>query len=320
MHVGHLKNLCVAAAIANITSAKPVAMLGAANGVKDGALTGYKAWCQLAGYHPEIYYDTGLPAPTVALTDGEDEYAGCKMLDTVVVYKSSGVATYAAHDLSFAELVKPDFYLTGQEQHPHFISLGLGDKHLPMGLVLGTDQKKMRSTVKLDGEQANAMTADELMGAVLAVLKPTTEQPTELAWNVLAWQFNSTSVVKNTVCDVKSWCNISSPGIYISHTNAKIQKALLLAGEADPSQMTPEDVALCGYASYFQFYWQKAIDEKEPCHIAQFILKLAKKLSEVYSKKSIQHGDSGLVYSLQYAGGVLQQGMVLLGMKVLEKV
>ena len=34
LHVGHLKNLCIAAAITNITNAKPVAMLGAANGVK----------------------------------------------------------------------------------------------------------------------------------------------------------------------------------------------------------------------------------------------------------------------------------------------
>jgi arginyl-tRNA synthetase len=318
LHVGHLKNLCIAAAMTNITKAKPVAMLGAANGVTEGALEKYEEWCKLAGYSPEVFFDNLLPAPTVVLTDGEGDYAGCKMLGDVVIYKSSGAATYAAHDLSFAELVKPDLYLTGQEQHTHFISLGLGKKHLSMGLVLGTDMKKMRSTVKLEGEAVNLMLADELVNETLAVLK-FTPQPVDLAWNVLAWQFNSTSVSKNTVCDVKNWCSITSPGIYISHTNAKVSKALTLAVAPDPTGMSLEDAQLCGFASYFQYYWQSAIEMK-PCHIAQFALKLAKKLSEVYGKKSIMNGDAGFVYSLHYAVGVLQKCMLLLGMKVLEQV
>lgn len=319
LHVGHLKNLCIAAAIANITNAKPVAMLGTSNGIVEGALAKYEAWCQNAGYNPDVFFDNQLPAPTVALTDGEGDYAGCKMAGGVVIYKSTGAATYAAHDLSFAELVKPDFYLTGQEQHSHFQSLGLGEKHLSMGLVLGMDKKKMRSTIKLEGENVNLMLADELINETLAVLKPT-PQPLDLAWNVLAWQFNSTSVGKDTVCDVKSWCSITSPGVYISHTNAKVSKALGIAGDSDSMKMSQEDAQLCGYASYLQYYWQKANDHKEPTHIAQFALSLAKKLSEVYGKKSIQHGDAGFVYSLHYATGVLQQCMKLLGMKVLKEV
>lgn len=296
-----------------------MAMLGAANGVVEGALAKYKAWCQVAGYSPVMYLDNELPAPTVLLTEGEGGYAGCKMLGSVVIYKSTGAATYAAHDLSFAEVVKPDFYLTGQEQHSHFQSLGVGNKHLSMGLVLGLDKKKMRSTVKLEGENVNLMLADELINETLAVLKPT-PHPFDLAWNVLAWQFNSTSVGKDTVCDVKNWCNITSPGIYISHTNAKVSKALSFAIEGDPDVLSLEDAQLCGFASYLQYYWQKAIDQKEPTYIAQFALSLAKKLSEVYGKKSIQHGDAGFVYALHYAVGVLQQCMVLLGMKVLKEV
>jgi arginyl-tRNA synthetase len=319
LHVGHLKNLCIAAAIANITNAKPVAMLGAANGIVEGALEKYEQWCQTAGYKPDVFFDNQLPAPTVALTDGEGAYAGCKMLGDVVIYKSSGAATYAAHDLSFVEAVKPDFYLTGQEQHSHFKSLGLGKQHLSMGLVLGMDKKKMRSTVKLEGEQVNLMLADELINETLAVLKPTPE-PYKLAWNVLAWQFNSTSVGKDTVCDVKAWCGITSPGIYISHTNAKVSKALSFAGLPDAKAMSQEDAELCGYASYMHYYWQKAIDYKEPSHIAQFALTLAKKLSEVYGKKSIKNGDEGFVFALSYAVGVLQQCMKLLGMHVLEEV
>jgi arginyl-tRNA synthetase len=326
LHVGHLKNLCIAAAISNITKAKPVAMLGASNGVVAGALGKYHDWCKLAGYNPAVYFDSELPAPNVPLVDGIGEYAGCKMLlpspywlGNVVVYKSSGKPTYAAHDLSFAELVQPDFYLTGEEQHPHFVSLGLGKKHLSMGLVLGTDSKKMRSTVKQEGEVANGMTADELISQVSASIKPT-EHPMDLIWNVLAWQFNSTVVAKNTVLDVKSWCNISSPGIYITYTNAKIRKALSLAGAPDVSGLTLEDAQLCGFVSYFNYYWQKAIEDKEPCYIAQFALKLAKKLSEIYSKKSIQHGEPGFIYSLHYAANALGQCMHLLGMNTMATV
>jgi arginyl-tRNA synthetase len=319
LHVGHLKNLCIAAAIANITQAKPVAMLGAANGVMDGALAKYQNWCKLAGYMPAIHLDVELPSPTVPLTDGVGEYAGCKMMGDVVIYKSSGAATYAAHDLSFAETVKPDFYLTGEEQHPHFVSLGLGDKHLPMGLVLGSDAKKMRSTVKQAGETANGMTAEELISQIAAVIKPT-ENPMDLIWNVLAWQFNSAAVAKSTMLDVNGWCKITSPGIYITYTNAKVCKALTLAGEADAGQMTLEDAQLCGYASYFQYHWQNAIESKEPCHIAQFALKLAKKLAEVYGRKSIQNGEPGFIFALQYATKILQKCMTLLGMRVLEKV
>lgn len=319
LHVGHLKNLCIAAAIANITKAKPVAMLGAANGVKAGALGKYKEWCALAGYTPEIYLDVDLPAPSAALSEGTGAYAGCKMLGNVVIYKSSGAATYAAHDLSFAEAAKPDFYLTGAEQHPHFVSLGLGGKHLPMGLVLGADAKKMRSTVKQAGEAANGMPAEELISQVAAAVKPT-EKPMDLIWNVLAWQFNSAAIGKDTPLDVEGWCKATSPGIYITYTNARVCKALALAPGPDGAQMGLEDAQLCGYASYLGHHWQNAIESKEPCGVAQFALKLAKKLAEVYSKKPIQGGSAGLAYSLHYAAGVLQQCMALLGMKVLEKV
>lgn len=318
LHVGHLKNLCIAAALTNITAASPVAMLGATNGIKPGALEAYKQWCEFAEYQPGQFLDIELPPPNIILTDGVGEYVGCKMFGDVVVFRSNGTPTYAAHDLSFKEIVSPDFYLTGAEQHPHFVSLGLGDRHIPMGLVLGKDSKKMKSTLKLEGQMANVMMAQELVEEIMKHLKPTIH-PMDLIWNVLAWQFNSASVGTDTVLDVETWCNITSPGIYITYTNARINKALKEAcGEA--GQMTQEDVELCGMASYFFYYWQRAIEDKEPCHVAQFALKLAKKLSEIYGKKSIKSGEAGFVYSLRYTVDTLQRCMSLLGMKILEEV
>ena len=152
LHIGHLKNLVIASAITNITSAIPVAMLGAAKGINDSAVEAYKNWCSLANYNPKIYFDIELPPTSKILVDGTNEYIGCKMFNDGVIYKSNGESTYAAHDLSFAELVSPDFYLTGQEQSTHFKSLGLGNKHIPMRLVLGKDGTKMKSTIKKDGD------------------------------------------------------------------------------------------------------------------------------------------------------------------------
>lgn len=317
LHIGHLKNLCIAAALVNIAGMKPVAMLGAANGIKEGALEKYGEWCGKAGYKPAVFLDTELPPPTVELQDGSGEYAGCKLYNGVVVYKSTGAASYAAHDLSFAGLVKPDFYLTGAEQHPHFVSLGLGEKHIPMGLVLGKDAKKMKSTLKQEGETANVMTAAELVSQLEQIVKG--DNP-DLVWNVLAWQFNSASTKKSTMLDVEGWCKITSPGIYVTYTAARISKALKLAQAPDEGQMDAEDIALCGFASYSQYYWQKAIEENEPSHVAQFAMKLAMKLSELYGKKSIKDGSAGFVFALQYAVDALKQCMTLIGMKVLDEV
>ena len=36
--------------------------------------------------------------------------------------------------------------ITGSEQRGHFAALGLADKHLPIGLVLGPDGKKVKSS------------------------------------------------------------------------------------------------------------------------------------------------------------------------------
>ena len=320
LHIGHLKNLVIASALTNITSASPVAMLGAANGINNGAMEAYKKWCNLANYHPKIYLDIELPAPSENLYDGVSEYAGCKMFNNVVIYKSTGASTYAAHDLSFAKLVAPDFYLTGQEQKEHFSNLGLGTKHLPMGLVLGKDGSKMKSTIKKDGDIANGITAQELIDEISKIIKPTPD-PMALIWNVLAWQFNSASVSKNTILDIENWCKITSPGIYISYTFAKIQKALSFAKiMGDKNQLSLDDAKLCGFASYFHYYLNKAIENNEPYYIAQFALSLSKKLSEIYDKKSIKDGTASFIFSVNYSLDILKQCMILLGMNVLKEI
>lgn len=319
LHAGHLKNLAVATAIANIScSGKAVAMLGASLGIEPDALTKYENWCHLANYSPDIYLDTELPPPNVELTDGEGEFAGCKTYNGVVVYKSDGKPTYAAHDLSFASKVHPDYYLTGAEQQAHFASLGLGDKHIPLGLLLGADGKKLKSRT------GDALSAQDLLDATLAALKPTPE-PTKVAWNILAWQFNSSATHMATKFNPDQWTKPESPGMYITYTYARCRSAIVDAvgrfySDNFGSPETEEDALLMGFANYYHHYFNKAKDDVSPSYVAQFALTLAKHLSGVYSRHTIVGAPPGFIHAFEYATEVLGYCMGHLSMYRLEKV
>jgi hypothetical protein len=191
LHVGHLKNLVLANALSRLLQpCQPVAMLGASLGVLPGALEELHALFDLVGYHPQVRLDTSLPAGLVATVPGTGEYAGCRVwqgpLGPVVLFKADGTPTYAYHDLAYARLVKPDWYVTGCEQQGHFAALGLTDKHLAIGLVLGPDGKKVKSS------SGRPLLAGEAFGLVVGQLGPTPE-PKKVAWNILACSFLQTA-------------------------------------------------------------------------------------------------------------------------------
>lgn len=321
LHAGHLKNLAVGNALANILGGEPVAMLGAALGVNDGALDTYKAWCKLAGYNPKIYFDNELPKPTTALQPGHDKYEGCLLFNNVVVYRADGRPTYAAHDLAFMEIAQPDFYLTGAEQKDHFKSLSLGDKHLPLGLLLGADGRKMRSSVKKEDEEANALSAQELFTLMLECLNAGTKDPKLLAWNILAFQFNSSLVAAPTKFNAQQWAKPEAPGVYLTYTVARISKALNKANpcqDIDPT--TKEEIELSAFSEYFHFYLAEARQRKEPSIIAGFALNLAKKLSSSYASTPIANGSDSWISTITRANTTLKACMGLLGMYILEEV
>jgi hypothetical protein len=312
LHAGHLKNLAVAAALCNITEAKPVAMLGASLGIADGAIAELGVWMKLARYKPKVYFDTDLLPDIISLADGTGEYEGCKVHNGVVVYKSDGSPTYAGHDLAFALLVKPDYYLTGFEQKAHFASLGLSSKHLPLGLVLDAIGQKMKSRT------GGIYSAHDLFDALLAGLSPTPE-PTKLAWNILAWQFNSSALGSTTKFNLCQWANSASPGVYITYVYARISSAIKRANDlGDGTAMTDADVALFGVAEYYKYYLTKAIEQLQPYHIAQYALVLAKYLTEAYSRRTIVGGPSGFLFALHHALFVLGCCMENLGMYTLD--
>jgi arginyl-tRNA synthetase len=323
LHVGHLKNLAVANALAHLLQpCQPTAMLGASLGVMPGAFEELLAWFDFVGYHPQITFDTDLPSGSVPAVPGSDEYAGCRVwqgpLGPVVVQKSDGTPTYAAHDLAYAQLVQPDWYLTGHEQKGHFAALGLADKHLGLGLVLGPDGGKVKSS----GGQP--LLASDAMAMVKEQLAPT-PLPDELAYNVLAYGFLQAALGTDTKFDPVRMTKPSSPGMYLSYTLAKVHSAMRKGGvpldaAAPPSQLADGDVHLLGLAAYASYYQYQAVLAKDPSPLAIYLLKLAKGLAAVYAKQSIRGGPAGFQYAVARTFLALEQGMLTLGLFALHEV
>jgi len=323
LHIGHLKNLAIANALARILHpCKPVAMLGASLGILPGALEELQEWFNFVGYQPSVLLDSQLPHGVVPTSAGTGKFAGCLIyegpLGPVVVVKASGQPTYAYHDLAYAQIVKPDLYITGSEQKEHFAALGLADKHLPMGLVLGADGKKMSSST---GE---APLATEAFALVLAKLDATPE-PKKLAWNILAYTFLLSSVSSNTKFDPVQMTNAQAPGMYVTYTLARTYSALAKANvvfdnDKPPPQLTDCDVELLGKAAYAEYYEQKAVQANDPAPLATYLLTLAKHIAKVYAKQSIKAGSAGYQFAVSQAFCALKNGMVKLGLFPLHEV
>jgi len=323
LHVGHLKNLAEAAALSGILQpCQPVAMLGASLGIMPGALEELHALCNFVGYHPQACFDTDLPARLVPTTAGTGEYAGCQVwqgpLGPVVVLKTNGQPTYAYHDLAYAQTVKPDYYITGCEQQEHFAALGLAAKHLPMGLVLGPDGKKIKSS---GGTPLLASAAFDL---VIEQLDPTPEAK-KLAWNILAYTFLQAAMASNNKFDPVQMTKPTAPGMYLTYTLARIHSALTHGGlslnaHEPPACLTAGDVRLLGLAAYSEFYLHSAVTAKDPAPLANYLLSLARGLAKVYAQQSIKNGAAGFQFAVSRAYQTLEQGMVLLGLFPLQEV
>jgi arginyl-tRNA synthetase len=235
-----------------------------------------------------------------------------------VLIKSDGKPTYAYHDLAYAKLVQPDYYVTGCEQAGHFGALGLADKHLAMGLVLGPDGKKIKSS---GGEP---LLADEAFGLVMAQLDPT-PQPRGLAWNILAYGFLQKGLASSSKFDPVQMTKPSAPGMYLSYTLAKVHSALVKGGvpldpDGPPSHLSADDVALLGLAAYADYYLYQAMQTKDPAPLANYLLGLARGLAAVYAKQSIKGGTAGFQFAVSRAFGALEQDMATLGLFPLDEV
>lgn len=334
LHVGHLRNLALANSLSDILNAKMVALLGASLGIKEEAEAKLLEWFDFLGYKPEIYYDTKLPdcVEFRTETDSTSHELGCGVWDgpkgPVIVVRSDGRKTYAYHDLAFAKTVTPTHYITGAEQSQHFASLGLGDKHLPMGLVLG---KTENGWGKLKSRTGDAMSAEEMMQEIVSYLKQGNLQKTKeplsdgdyrkLAWNIVAWNLLHVARTKDVKFEPEKWTRPDEPGLYISYTYARVFHALSAGGSINlKPALTQVDADLMGYSSYLKFYYGRAVETFEAAPIANFAHDLARKLSAAYESERIVGGREAFWHSMQWSVNTLGYCMNLLGMFKLMRV
>lgn len=345
LHVGHLRQLSLAKSLFAMlpqTGAKFVAILGASQGVYQYAQKELQDWFDFVNYHPEVYYDVLMPKDEDIVHRQKDEVVGSETFGTelwhggpkgpVIVTRADGRPTYAFADLAFAKTVGPTHYVTGAEQQDHFVSLGLGEKHLPMGLVLGADNKKMKSRT------GDAMTAAEIVQQIIDRLDPTPE-PKKLAWNVLAWNFLHVARPKNVKFTPEEWTKPEAPGMYITYTYARIKSALKgLDGlwfppwqmkavkkefrpeegeydvackdwsKANPDpkfDMTQADADLVGFSNQYHYVLCRCITAMDPAMLATYAHDLAAKLGVAYHTEQIMGGRYGFKYAVYKAVSTL---------------
>lgn len=324
------------------SDAKFVALLGCCLGVKKAALDGWKYWTDFVHYHPQVYYDVALPQDIIEVRDPTVEEVEKRVVDPnepgpdwelpklwdgpngpVIVIRSDGRHLYAYHDLAFAKEVGPTHYITGHEQKSHFASLGFADKHLPMGLILGPDGKKLASR---DG---TAMLAHDAMGAVIDQLGPMAD-PTmarQVAWNILVWNLLHASRGTDLKFEVEKWVRPEAPGMYASYTYARVRKALapLSSGYFHESgkrdgEITEDDAKLLGMSEQYLYYHNKAVKTMDPAPIANFAHELARALGAVYEKERIREGRPIFAHVVRHALWRLEHCLTDLGMFLVSEV
>lgn len=364
LHAGHLRQLVLATSLQRLLpESRFVGMFGASLGVKKRSVDELTRWMGFAGYRPEMYYDVLMPQDVVQTRKPTQEemnqdYAksglallisGHKYLTDdgwpdlwdgphgpVIVRTAAGKPLYALHDLCFTQEVGPTHYITDHGQREHFKMLGLADKHLPMGLVLGPDPEKPGRWTKLKSRTGDALTANDTLAEVRRRLDET-RLPDQLAWNVLAWNFLSVSRPNDVKFEVEKWTSPDGPGLYITYTYARICGALnygidpALWHLSDPEQweasykvwqpeLEPQDVELLGFAAQHTYWLHQARTNLDPTTVATFAHELARKLGSVYHRERIYGGRKALQMSVEYANIVLGMCMQRLGMYILKQV
>lgn len=348
LHAGHLRQLALANSLSRIlpqTTSRFVGLFGAQIGVKKASLDALHEWMGFVGYKPEMFYDVLMPQDVVSMREATEEdgskYEYIKIMNgkypyvwdgpkgPVIVKTSDGSLLYAHHDLAFVHEVNPTHYITDHGQREHFARLGLENKHLPMGLVLG---KTGDTWVKLKSRTGDAMTADEIMDEVISKLKET-ESPRQLAWNVLAWNFLHISRSNDVKFEVEKWTDPDSAGMYITYTWARIDRALggssrsmrnlwMARQEAmgKSFEYSAADVELLALADQYHYWVDQAKKNFDTAALANYAHDLARKLGNLYHLERIMDGRPAYRMALTYANTALEGVMYWLGMFPLSNV
>lgn len=318
LHFGHLRQLALAHCIGRLLPRTQFVSLLGCTGILQSAQDELQEWFSFLNMRPKLYYDALMPhdPDIVPRHEGEGEKAGAMVWDgpngPVVVMRKpdeSGYRrpTYAFHDLAFAKVVGPDFYITGAEQVEHFRNLGLGNKHLSMGLVVDAEGKKLKS------RSGEAMSAKEGFAAVEQVMKPVPD-PKKIIWNVIAWNMLSSGRATNVKFEPEKWVKPEAPGMYCSYTWARLYSALGGLYRGDGEDMTQSDAELAGFSQYRHYYIAKARATMDPAPLANYLYDLCRRATKAYHTERIRDGRRPFQFAVSHAMNSIYECMQHLGM------
>ena len=324
LHIGHLRQLALANCLSRVLRGSAFVSLLGTTGILKSSVDELQEWFDFVKFQPTLYYDALMPqdADIVPRHEGEGDKAGALAWDgprgPVVVFRKadeSGYrrATYAFHDLAFAATVKPDYYVTGVGQVEHFQNLGLDKKHLPMGLVMDSHGKKLKSRT------GDALTAKEAFDEVLAVLQPVPE-PKKVIWNIVAWNLLATGRSTNVKFEPELWVKPEAPGMYCSYTWARLHSALDGQDEevdgsfGDEKRMTQADADIAGFAQYHLFHIGKANASMDPAGLANYLYDLCRRTTKAYHSERIRGGRPGFRFAISQCKLAIEECMNMLGM------
>ena len=318
LHVGHLRQLAIANCLKSVLPHADFVSLLGTTGILKQSVDDLNEWFNFLDFKPKLYYDALMPQDLeiVPRKNGEGDKEGALVWDgphgpVVVMRKADEFGfrrtTYAFHDLAFAATVKPDYYLTGVEQVKHFHDLGLESKHLPMGLVMDADRKKLKS------RNGDVFMAEDAFRLVQEAMQPVPD-PKRIIWNVIAWNMLANSRTTYVQFEPERWVKPESPGMYISYTWARLKSALGSVDSEGSTEMNQSDVDLVGYSQYSYFHVIKTQATMDAVGLANYLYNLCRRVTKAYHSEKIRDGRPGFRFAIGKCFNVISYCMKMLGM------
>lgn len=318
LHIGHLRQLALANCLSRVLRGSEFVSLFGTTDILKSSQDELQEWFDFLGFHPTRFYDALMPqdADIVPRHEGEGDKAGALVWDgpdgPVVVFRKADESgyrrgTYAFHDLAFAATVAPDNYITGVEQVDHFKSLGFGEKHKPMGLVLDKAGKKLKSRT------GDAMSATEAFEAVQSAMQPVPD-PKKIAWNVIAWNLLATGRATNVKFEPEAWVKPEAPGMYCSYAYARLTSALGGVARGDEKEMTQADAELAGFSQYRAYHFAKCHENMDPASLANYLYDLCRRATKAYHTERIREGRPGFQFAMSMCWQAIKDCMDKLGL------
>lgn len=289
--------------------------------------------------HPEIFEKS----------DGAIVYKGdeTKGLHTRVFINKEGLPTYEAKELGLAQM-KHDTYpydvsiiITGNEVNDYFkVLLDAMSKVFPE-LAAKTEHYShgmlRLPTGKMSSRTGDVITAasliDDTKARVSEKIKDSLFTPLEkeeiteaVAIGAIKYSILRQASGKDIIFDFEQSLSFEGDsGPYLQYTYARTRSLLAKAGEKarDVNVLQGEDICpLHKFLLRFPEVVRRAEEEREPHHIATYLIELAREFNAFYGNTIVLDGAPDEAYKLALVDAVsriLKRGLWLLGMPILEK-